>query len=420
MKSKGLVLMVVMSLWAGGILHTSAATVVRGGRLVGQAARSARSLGRLPTVPEARVFRAPIPGTPVVPLQGPGVTVRSNFFSRGLHTERATDFTSRASRFHFRDLNHPLLFLGAGAGVGLTTLWFQDHPEEWNRLFSRPLSSRFELDHPPVCTDQTATPEEVSRAVIQGGYLEVLRESFFGSSQASKMDQEVPDFYNRTDMNDLKVSTLKQWFNEQHSDEDANVEEQDVQRGSFLHWFQKLSPSKDQTRLEQIMKSTGLREEEVLSLYMYTLDSDELNSKLRRGAKGDHFPKTIKETIDSALKKLAQNQPLPPETQLYRGTALPRALFQQIREKMTFSDPAYLSTSLSVEAAQGFFKESDDEREKILFVIEGQKSAVSIKPFSSYSDQDEVVFPSATSFQVKSMKKDESQGYWVVHLEEKK
>lgn len=167
-------------------------------------------------------------------------------------------------------------------------------------------------------------------------------------------------------------------------------------------------------------ESTGLSEEEVLSLYMYTLDSDELNSRLRRGEVEDHFPKTIKATIDSALKKLAQNHPLPPETQLYRGTALPQWLFQQIREKKTFSDPAYLSTSVSLEASKGFFKENDAEREKVLFVIENPKSAVSIQPFSSYSEQDEVIFPPATAFQVKSMEKDESQGYWVIHLEEKK
>ena len=305
-----------------------------------------------------------------------------------------------------RNLNRFLLLSGAGLGAaGLSAVqWRRNHPEDQSPRFPEiPTISR----DPGVCrTPENYSFTDLKKRINESELFSVLRRALFGPYEHEEFNREVPQFFKQKELNDLKYEDLRVFFNEgEEEDEEGSSSPAPRSRGPF------------KTRLEKTIESTGLTEQEVLSIYMYSLSSDGVNASLRQ--EGDRSAPLINGSIQSGLKKLAEGQSLPSEVPLYRGTTLPALVFNQMKEKGTFTDPGYLSTSFDVHVSTGFIKEGIPETENVLFVIEGAKSGANIHAISSYGDQGEVLFPARTEFQIKSMIKDEAHGRWEVRLQEK-
>ena len=355
-----------------------------------------RSIGRL--VPRLRSARSH--------LVGSTGSVRTWVSSGGTREVPANQVNRNFNRF----------LLGAGAGVVLggaavnAHQWRMEHPEEWRSMFPPVPVVNFD---PDFCRDQENRPFlDLKKKILEGGLLEALKRAFFHSKKEEKFDCEVPDFFRQKELNDLTYEELKVWFNTAIEEEAVGENEND----SSALVAQPQGPFK--TRLEKTMESTGLTEQEVLSIYMYSLSSDGVNAGLRK--EGDHPAPLINQLIQSGLEKLAKAQPHSSDAPLYRGTALPKSVFNQMRAQGVFSDPGYLSTSANAEVSAGFIKEGIPETERVLFVIEGAQSGAKIDVISSYEDQGEVLFPAGTPFRVKSMRQNTAHGRWEVHLEEQK
>ena len=293
-----------------------------------------------------------------------------------------------------------------GTAAGLAALYFMDRPEDFRGTsVERELRSAEHLDR-SSCSEDDRSVLDWRKLVESAGIPSALRyisahsersesESRVEREKIEKIKSEIPRFFETKNLRETPYDEFKEYFNGIESEEASD---------SVSH-------------LEAVKKATGLSESEVLSVYMYTLDSGGLNAKMRRGVSGDEYPATMSASIDSALRSLAAKNPIPSGVPLYRGTDLPKAVFDRMRSEGRFSDSAFLSTSTAAETSSGFVKSGDPMSESVFFVIEGAKSGASIQKLSSY-EQDEVLFPARTKFRVKSMTRDDKKGHWEIHLEE--
>jgi len=296
-------------------------------------------------------------------------------------------------------------FLVAGA-AGLTALYMLDRPEDFTGTSTRSESRPIDLSDPSQCGTDGRQVFSWRESIEAYGFSRILRELLYASPRSASespaelekvevIRREIPLFFNSRSLQQTSFDEFKEYFN--------SIENPEAPRSL--------------SNLEWVKRETGLTEREILSVYMYTLDSEEMNMKMRRGSAVDSFPKTIGTSIDSALRKLSQKSPIPPETTLYRGTDIPKAVFEKMRTEGKFSDSAFLSTSTEGEVSAGFVKSGNPLSESVYFVIDRSRSGASITRLSSH-EQSEVLFPAKTPFRVKSMTRDDAKGHWEIHLEE--
>ncbi len=133
----------------------------------------------------------------------------------------------------------------------------------------------------------------------------------------------------------------------------------------------------------------------IRGLWDYTTDGgyDALNGQLRSGATDP----AVQARIDATNDGIAALPTRPGDT--FRGTNLPDHVLDEIQLTGRYSDPAFSSSSMRPDVAEGFIRPHDPNPTRI--TIEGV-SGVDVRPFSAARGEAEILFPSQTEFEVVS------------------
>jgi hypothetical protein len=148
-----------------------------------------------------------------------------------------------------------------------------------------------------------------------------------------------------------------------------------------------------------------LTKDDVLGAYDYTTGSYvEMNNYLRDLSNPGDIP-GLEQRIEATTTALSKLPPVPGTT--YRGVEMFPGLLDQFEVGKTWSDPAFLSSSLSPTTANGFGP-------GVRFTLEG-RSGVDVSAISAYRHEAEVLFQRGTKFDVMSKVRD-TEGNWHISL----
>ena len=149
--------------------------------------------------------------------------------------------------------------------------------------------------------------------------------------------------------------------------------------------------------LDQVQTAyPGLSRDGVRGLWDYSTDPGytAMNNALR-GAPGTPIPPAVQQRIDAVHEGIAN---LPPQSgTTYRGTNLPQSVLDEVSRTGFLPDKAFTSSSTSAATAAGFIDPSKPN--PVMIQIEGT-TGVSIKPFSAYGNEGEVLLGAGTPLRV--------------------
>lgn len=207
---------------------------------------------------------------------------------------------------------------------------------------------------------------------------------------------ELPlDKYARTDM----VCKLKEYYHNNNkqlkliNEFDRNYKSEDA-----LQWYT------DQPFIYKQL-NRALRTENIEQLHAFRYFVADLCSSITK----EH--ELVKEFIDNIV--------------LYRGLTMSSIEFEKLKDNVgkLISMNGFLSTSRSKNVAKVFAGKSIEDKQCILFEIECNveelQDAIAfadIARFSKYPEEEEILFDLGATFEILSLKKEESVDYWLVNL----
>ena len=180
--------------------------------------------------------------------------------------------------------------------------------------------------------------------------------------------------------------------------------------------FQQIKPGKEMIEEALANKDANpnaehFSDDEFLAVHLFSTNLYRpINRHLRYRPQDDLLP--VVEALNKGLAKLAEDPDHQVRTTLYRGIGKHLAdweVEQRFKPGRTYRDEAFMSTSTDLESA-------DMMSNRVKLRIQSS-SAVEIKDFAKFSDEQEAIIPPNTPFDVVGLEKQEDNT-WLVDLHE--
>lgn len=170
------------------------------------------------------------------------------------------------------------------------------------------------------------------------------------------------------------------------------------------------------------------RPEELAALRFYSGDGYKQINRYLRGIEPDEFKEKERELgwnysdsvkdyedhisfINNALSRLPNYS-----GKVFRGTPLEKRFLEQYKLGELVKEKAFLSSSISKEAAKSFASSSFSSKLLVFFIIDSKRGK-KIADYAKYSYESEILFPNNTVFRVNNIE-EPREGYVIIEMAE--